>query len=156
VTPPIDFRPERADAEPGASLLQGMRDEIAAIYDGQDLDGPEMPRAGAGDLAPPDGTFLVGRRDGLAVCCGGVKRLPDGACEIKRMYVVPEARGQGVARTLLEALEDAARGLGYEIARLDTGPRQPKAQRMYERAGYAPIGNFNANPVASFWGEKRL
>ncbi len=68
----------------------------------------------------------------------------------------PAARGRGHARELLRALEDAARDLGYGVVRLDTGPRQPHAQAMYESAGYRPIGNFNANPVASFWGEKRL
>jgi GNAT superfamily N-acetyltransferase len=72
------------------------------------------------------------------------------------MYVVPAARGQGVARTLLRALEDAARGLGYRIARLDTGPRQPHARGLYESEGYVPIANFNDNPVATFFGEKRL
>ena len=115
-----------------------------------------MPTATPSDLGSPGGTFLVGWRDGIAVCCGGVKRLPDGACEIKRMYVVPAARSQGVARALLVALEDAARQLGYATARLDTGAKQPHAQALYESAGYRPIGNFNANPVASFWGEKRL
>ena len=59
------------------------------------------------------------------------------------MYVVPAARGQGLARTLLRALEDAARGLGYSIARLDTGPRQPHARGLYESEGYVPIANFN-------------
>ena len=72
------------------------------------------------------------------------------------MYVLPEARGRGLGRALLVALEDEARRLGYAIARLDTGPQQPGAQRMYEEAGYRPIGNFNANPFASFWGEKAL
>ena len=72
------------------------------------------------------------------------------------MYVVPEARGRGHASRLLQALEDAARRVGYAIARLDTGVQQPAAQALYERAGYAPIGDFNANPIASFWGEKRL
>jgi hypothetical protein len=61
-----------------------------------------------------------------------------------------------VARALLAALEDAARGLGYEVARLDTGPLQPHAEALYRSAGYAEIANFNANPVASFFGEKRL
>jgi GNAT superfamily N-acetyltransferase len=70
--------------------------------------------------------------------------------------VVPAARGRGVARELLGGLEDAARELGYAVARLDTGPYQPQAQRLYERAGYEPIGNFNENPFASFWGEKAL
>jgi len=152
----LTFTHGRADEDPGARLLDGMREEIARIYDGQELDGPDMPKAGPAELGPPGGAFLIGWLDGAAVCCGGVKRLPDGACEIKRMFVVPEARGRGVARALLHALEDEARRLGYAIARLDTGPRQPHARRLYEGEGYRPIGNFNANPVATFWGEKRL
>ncbi|MDX6681099.1 MAG: hypothetical protein QOG94_1138 [Solirubrobacteraceae bacterium] len=152
----LEFRPCPVDEEPAAALVQGMRDEIAAIYDGLQLDGDDMPRAGARELSPPGGAFVVGYEDGEAVCCGGVKRLPDGACEIKKMFVLDAARGRGVARALLEELEARARALGYEVARLDTGPRQARAQRMYERAGYAPIENFNANPVASFFGEKRL
>jgi len=152
----IDFRPCPMEEQPGATLAQGMRDEIAAIYDGLVLDGPDMPKAGPDELSPPGGTFVVGYEDGVPVCCGGLKRLPDGACEIKKMFVVEQARGRGVARALLAELERRARELGYEIARLDTGWRQPRAQRMYELSGYAPIENFNANPVATFFGEKRL
>jgi GNAT superfamily N-acetyltransferase len=152
----IEFRSCAVEEDPGARLVRAMRVEIAVLYDGLALDGPDMPKAGPVELGPPGGTFVVGFEDGVPVCCGGVKRLPDGACEIKRMFVVPEARGRGVARALLEELERRARGLGYTIARLDTGPRQARAQRMYERAGYAPIANFNANPVATFFGEKRL
>ncbi len=152
----IEFRDGAVDRGPGALLAQGMRDEIAATYDGLDLDGEDMPKAGATELTPPDGAFLVGWRDGEALCCGGVKRLDERTCEIKRMFVVPQARGQGVARALLTALEDRARALGYVIARLDTGPRQAHAERFYRRSGYAPIANFNGNPVASFWGEKPL
>ena len=133
-----------------------MVDEMRDLYGGLDLNAPDMPAAGAADLAPPGGTFLVGYRDAEPVCGGGIKRLPDGTCEIKRMYVVPGARGQGVARMLLRALEDAARGLGYRVARLDTGPLQPHARGLYESEGYVSIGNFNANPVATFFGEKQL
>jgi GNAT superfamily N-acetyltransferase len=152
----IEFRPCPVDEEPAATLAQGMRDEIAALYDGLALDGPDMPKAGPGELAPPGGTFVVGYEDDLAVCCGGLKRLPDGACEIKKMFVADEARGRGVARALLVELERLARDLGYSVARLDTGPKQTRARRMYERAGYAPVENFNANPVATFFGEKPL
>ena len=152
----LEFRHCPVDEEPAATLVKGMADDIAALYDGLELSGAQMPKAGPAELGPPGGTFIVGYEDGEAICCGGVKRLPDGACEIKRMFVVDSARGRGVARALLEALEARARALGYEIARLDTGPKQARAQRMYERAGYAPIENFNANPVASFFGEKRL
>jgi GNAT superfamily N-acetyltransferase len=152
----IEFRPCPVDEEPAATLVQGMRDEIAALYDGLNLDGPDMPKAGPNELAPPEGAFIVGFEDDVAVCVGGLKRLPDGACEIKKMFVADAARGRGVARALLEELERLAREHGYEIARLDTGPRQPRAQRMYERAGYVQIENFNANPVATFFAEKRL
>lgn len=154
--PVIEFGPAVVDAGPGGELLAAMRAEIAAIYAGLDLDGPQMPRAGAAELGPPGGTFLVGTRDGEPVCCGGVKRLDGSACEIKRMYVAPQARGQGVARRLLAALEGAARELGYAIARLDTGPDQPNARALYESAGYVEIENFNGNPVATYFAEKSL
>lgn len=161
VTDAIDFRPARVDAGAGARLADAMRAEVAEMYDGLELDGAAMPAAGPAELSPPDGAFLVGWRDEEPVCCGGLKRLPDGgpgrrACEIKKMYVVPEARGTGVARALLAALETEARGLGYAVARLDTGPRQPGAQHLYRSAGYAEIGNFNGNPVATFFAEKEL
>jgi GNAT superfamily N-acetyltransferase len=144
------------DTGDGAALVGAMIEEMRELYDGLDLNAPGMPSAGAVDLSPPGGIFLVGYHDGEPVCGGGVKRLPDGACEIKRMYVVPAARRQGVARALLRALEDAARGLGYDTARLDTGPRQPYARSFYESEGYVPIPNFNGNPAATFFGEKQL
>lgn len=152
------MRFERSDptAPPAADLLAAMGEEILALYD-HALDAPDMPKAGPAELSPPGGSLLVGYDDGgTAVCVGGVKRLPDGACEIKRMYVAPAARGRGVGRELLRALEGEARALGYEIVRLDTGPKQPSARRMYEEAGYVEIENFNANPVATFFAEKRL
>jgi GNAT superfamily N-acetyltransferase len=152
----IEFVAGSVDGDPGAALIAAMRDEMAVTYDGLVLDGADMPKAGAAELGPPGGAFLVGMQQGRPVCCGGVKRLDDRACEIKRMYVVPDARGRGVARTLLRALQDTARELGYEIARLDTGDRQPAARHLYESEGYAEIENFNANPVATYFGEKVL
>jgi len=155
-SPEIEFRTASFSDGDGASLVQALRDEMAVVYEGLDMDSSKMPKAGAAELGPPHGAFLVGYERGEAICCGGVKRLDERHCELKRMYVVPRARGRGVARLLLRALEDAARQLGYTIARLDTGPRQPAAQHLYESAGYASIANFNANPVASFFGEKAL
>ena len=152
----IEFRLTAMDEGDAAVLVQAMREEISAVYDGMDLDSPQMPKAGTAELGPPHGAFLVGYRDGAAICCGGVKRLDDRHCELKRMYVAPEARGGGVGRRLLRALENTARELGYAVARLDTGPRQPSARHLYESDGYVPVANFNGNPVASFFGEKSL
>jgi GNAT superfamily N-acetyltransferase len=154
---PLCFHAVAMDAEPAVSLAGAMRAEMRALYDDLDIDSSAMPAAGPGELGPPGGAFLVGYEpDGAPVCCGGVKDLGGGACEIKRMFVVPEARGRRYARELLAALEDAARALGHHTARLDTGPRQPHAERLYRESGYEPIANFNANPVASFFGEKSL
>lgn len=152
----VEFRPARVDADAGAELAQAMRDEIAVLYPGIDLDGDYMPKAGPQELRPPGGSFLVGYLDEQPVCCGGVKRLDQRTCEIKKMYVVPDQRGKGVARALLHALEDSARELGYALARLDTGPKQIRARGLYESEGYVEIDDFNDNPVAVFWGEKPL
>jgi len=150
----VEFRPADPSEPPASDLIAAMVAEMEPLYGRIDV--PHAPSASAADFSPPGGTFLVGYEDGAAVCAGGVKRLDDEAAEIKRMYVVPAARGRGVAKELLGALEDAARALGYRVARLDTGEKQPHAERLYREAGYRDIGNFNANPFASFWGEKRL
>lgn len=141
-----------ADATDAAALIAAMRDEMRELYSGLDIDEAAMPSAAPGDFA----TFLVGYEDERPVCGGGLKPLEPGVVEIKRMFVVPDARGRGVARALLAELEAEAARRGFETVRLDTGPRQPSAERMYREAGYAEIANFNANPIASFFGEKRL
>jgi GNAT superfamily N-acetyltransferase len=150
----LDVRTVPSDRPPATDLVEAMVQDVSRLYGRIDV--PGAPTATPADMSPPGGGFVVVVEDGVAVAGGGVKRLDDTACEIKRMYVVPEARGRGLGKVLLEGLEAEARRLGYRVARLDTGPQQPDAQRMYERAGYAPIENFNANPFASFWGEKVL
>jgi GNAT superfamily N-acetyltransferase len=152
----VAFRPGEVESGPGLALLVAMRAEIAELYDGLDLDADFMPRGGLAELSPPGGSFLVGWHEDEPVCCGGVKRLDEGVCEIKRMYVVPAMRGRGVARQTLHALEAEARRLGYRRARLDTGPKQLSARGLYEVEGYAEVEDFNGNPVAVFWGEKPL
>lgn len=156
MTGELKFRAVPAGAGDAATMVDAMVAEMAELYDGLDLNAPGMPKAGPAELGPPGGVYLVGYRDGAPVCGGGLKRLSDGTCEIKRMYVVPEARRTGAARALLSALEDVARELGYRIARLDTGARQPHAQAFYEASGYHGVENFNDNPAAAFHGEKQL
>jgi GNAT superfamily N-acetyltransferase len=150
----LEVRTVPSDQPPATDLVEAMIEEVAQWY-GR-IDTPDAPTATPQQMAPPGGAFVVIYEDDVALAGGGLKRLDDAACEIKRMYVVPEARGRGLGKLLLEALEAEARRLGYATARLDTGPEQPDAQRMYERAGYRAIDNFNANPFASFWGEKAL
>jgi GNAT superfamily N-acetyltransferase len=153
----LDFRDGLIDSGDGAVLVEAMRVEMRELYDGLDLDAPNMPKAGPAEMNPPAGAFVVGYLDDAPVCCGGLKRLDQQACEIKRMFVAPQARRRGVARALLAAIEDRARELGYTVARLDTGPRQPHARALYEAQGYRSIESFNGNPIEGmFFGEKPL
>lgn len=108
------------------------------------------------EMAAPTGAYLVGWDGDQPVAGGGVRLLTPEIAEIKRMYVRPAFRGRGLARMLLGALEGEAVRLGATIVRLDTGPKQARAQGLYERSGYHEIGNWNANPDAAYWGEKPL
>jgi GNAT superfamily N-acetyltransferase len=150
-----EIRTVPAGEPPASDLIEAMVAEGVEVY-GRRLDVQGAPTATAEQLGPPGGTFLVIYDDGRPVAGGGVKRLGDGVGEIKRMYVVPEARSRGLARVLLGALEDAARDLGYTRVRLDTGPRQPHALALYESVGYRAVEAYNDNPFADYWGEKEL
>jgi GNAT superfamily N-acetyltransferase len=142
------------DEPPAAELLAAMRTELIGAYDNASrLDNPPLLPA---ELRPPDGAYYVGYEGTDPTAGGGLRRLGDGMAEIKRMYVRPESRSRGVAAQLLRTLEEAARALGYVSVRLDTGPKQVTAQRLYRGAGYVEIAPYNDNPFACFWGEKRL
>lgn len=152
----VEFRVVPVDHGDGAALLAAYAIELAEMYDGADVNSAGMPTAGPVDFGSPYGRFLVGYDGASAICCGGVKRLPDGCAEIKRMYVVPGARRRGVARLLLHALEDAAVALGYSVVRMDTGARHQHAIAFYEAEGYLPVPDYNGNPLAAWWAEKHL
>lgn len=109
---------------------------MRGLYEGEADIGPTREAA---MFVAPDGVFLVVRDEGRAVGCGGVCRFDETRAELKRMYVVPEARGRGLGRLLLVALEDEARRLGYDGIVLETGDRQPEALGLYESAGYERI-----------------
>ncbi len=150
------LRFERSDPEelPASELLSEMRIELNDVYEAFNrLDNPPLM---AHELRDPGGAYLVGYEGADAVAGGGLRRLDDGVAEIKRMFVRPEARSRGVARALLEALEQTARELGYERVRLDTGPRQHHGLALYRSAGYVDVPAYNDNPFACFWGEKAL
>jgi len=150
----VHFEPCDPEEPPASELLAATRAELNDVYETfSRLDNPPLAPA---ELRAPGGAYVVGYEGEQAVAGGGVRRLAEGVAEIKRMYVRPSARSRGVAAALLAALEDAARALGYTCARLDTGPKQPHALRLYRSAGYAEVPPYNDNPFACFWGEKRL
>jgi GNAT superfamily N-acetyltransferase len=74
--------------------------------------------------------------------CGAFKPFDTDAVEVKRMFVQPAHRGQGVAQAVLAELEKWASELGYASCVLETGKRQPEAIRLYERSGYGHVPNY--------------
>jgi GNAT superfamily N-acetyltransferase len=150
----LHFRPARPDEPPASELLGELIDHLDAVYPAR------AARPGSvttpDEMAPPDGTFLVGYEDGEPIACGGLRRLEDGICEIKRMYVTPGARSRGVGRALLRALEEAGRALGYARVRLDAGPEQRHSRVLFATTGYVEIASYNGNHIADYWAEKSL
>jgi GNAT superfamily N-acetyltransferase len=94
------------------------------------------------DFDDPRTVFLVARVGGVAVGCGAIRGLEPGVAEIKRMFVQDAARGSGVGRRILAALESRARAAGYMVLRLETGMKQPEAIALYTSAGFAAVEAF--------------
>lgn len=109
-------------------------------------------------LEKPEVSFFVARKDGEIVGCCALVVSGEGAAEIKRMFVSPEARGLAIGRLLMEALEDCARATGLAAIRLETGISQPEAIGLYRRFGFVeipPFGSYRPDPLSLFM-EKRL
>ena len=89
-----------------------------------------------GHYAPPDGALLVADRKGQVAGCVALKRLEDGICEMKRLFVDAACHGQGLGKALAQAIIERAKDLGYSKMMLDTGPKQVEAQAIYRNLGF--------------------
>ena len=107
-------------------------------------------------MKPPHGWFSLARLDGRPVGCGGLARLGAKTGEIKRVWTAPDARGLGVARRIIAALEATAREAGMTVLRLDTNRALKEAHALYRKLGFVEIARYNDNPYADHWFEKRL
>jgi ribosomal protein S18 acetylase RimI-like enzyme len=90
----------------------------------------------AAAYGPPNGQTLLVRSDDQISGGGAFRRLPDGSCEMKRLYVAERFQGRGIGRRLAEALIDAARADGFKLMRLDTGKLLTEAIAMYRKLGF--------------------
>lgn len=136
-------------AEVSRTLVACLNAELTGVY-------PE-PGANHFQLDPEEvaegrGTFVIVYRDGAPVGCGALRRLDPNTAEVKRMYVSPAVRGQGLGRRLVAALEAEARALGVRRLVLETGIRQVAALALYRATGFQPIplfGEYCLSPETS-------
>ena len=112
--------------------------------------------ADAHELTRPAGALLVARSDATAVGCGAVKFHADAPAELKRMWVSPAARGLGLGRRILLALERLAAASGARAVRLETNRALAEAIQLYRSTGYREVAAFNTEPYADHWFEKTL
>lgn len=114
--------------------FQGFEDELAAL---------------PGKYAAPDGRLYIVEIDGVPTGCVAMRKLEDGICEMKRLYLRDSARGLGIGNKLIETLVAEARAIGYTKMRLDTYPaKMGKAVKLYESRGFRPIEPYYASPDA--------
>lgn len=108
------------------------------------------------DLEPPHGVLLLARSGEEPVGLAGVRHLDTDVAEVKSMFVVPEHRGRGLGRTLLNAVEQIAVERGCTRARLDTNEYLTEALTLYRAAGYREVADYNGNVKADLWFEREL
>jgi GNAT superfamily N-acetyltransferase len=139
-------------------LISAVQEEYVERYGGRD-DTPLDPVM----FEPPLGSFFAGYLDDVPVASGAWRRHEVVAlgtsetAEIKRMYVVPQARGLGLARRMLAHLEATAAEAGAQVMVLETGLRQPEAIALYESCGYTPVpgfGYYRDQPLSRCFGKR--
>jgi GNAT superfamily N-acetyltransferase len=101
-----------------------------------------------GAYGSPSGCLLLARDDAGVLGCVAVRPFGGGACEMKRLFVRPDARGRGVGRALADAAVAFARTAGYRVIRLDTLPAMHAAHALYREMGFREIPAYRHNPVA--------
>jgi putative acetyltransferase len=135
----ITIEPEDPRTPEAQELLSRFIEEVRRRYD--------TPPADVGYFDPqlvsvPRSVFLLVRSDGKAIGCGALVSMGEELAEIKRMFVVPDERGHGVAKKILEALERFARDFEYDAIRLETGVKQPESIALYAKSGFYRVPNF--------------
>ena len=100
-----------------------------------------------GDYVRPTGCLLLAIYKGQSVGCVGLRKLNDGVCEMKRLYVREQFRSSGFGRALAEAVIEEARKIGYNNMRLDTVPSMDVARALYVSLGFKQTGPYRYNPI---------
>jgi putative acetyltransferase len=112
--------------------FQGFQQELAGL---------------PGEYGPPNGRLLLAVEDDQPVGCVALRKLGDGICEMKRLYVRLEHRGKGLGRKLAATIIGEARGIGYKKMRLDSLTSLKEAAGLYQSLGFTEIAPYRYNPL---------
>ncbi len=118
------------------ALIAALNEELSGLYPEP---GATHFRLDPAEVAEARGAFLVASLHDIPIGCGAVRLLDATTAELKRMYVVPDGRGNGIGHQLLVALETEAHNLGARRLLLETGPRQAAALSLYARFGFVGV-----------------
>ncbi|MFB6273079.1 MAG: N-acetyltransferase family protein [Salinibacter sp.] len=142
------IRPAETEADLSAArrLFRAYAERLDFDLDFQDSE--DELDALPGPYAPPDGALLLAEIEGDPVGVVAVQPLDDeGACEMKRLYVTPDYRTQGLGRALATAIIERAQALGYDVMRLDTVASMTAARRLYRSLGFEVRDAYYHNPL---------
>ena len=153
--------PERVDQARNLFVEYAASLGLSLCFQNFEQELAELP----GAYAPPGGALLMAVENGEPLACVALRPLdgplctaegedqagyaglePGAVCEMKRLYVRPQARGRGLGRAMAEAVIEEARGRGYRLMRLDTLPSMRRAIALYERLGFRDIPGYCVNP----------
>jgi len=144
----VQIRPERADHPEVIALLVALDSSLAALYP------PEANHLlSVAELLAPEVALFAAWQGDRVVGTGATRRMPGNARsggrlygEVKRMFVDPAVRGQGIAVRLVQTLEAGLRAQQIRLATLETGRDQPEAVHLFQRSGYRQRGAFGGYP----------
>ncbi|MBH1973634.1 MAG: MarR family transcriptional regulator [Rhodobacteraceae bacterium] len=151
----VELRDADPDSPAALACLQAYYDLLAERIAGVTADMLTLPLSDAAKYRPPQGAFLIAWSDDLPVGCASLRPLESGVAEVKRLWIDPIARGQGLARRLMRALESRARDMGYTHLKLDSNAALTQAIALYRSDGWQDIAPYTGFP-ANVWLGKRL
>lgn len=150
-----EIRPADPDTPEAIYCLQSYFDELGQRIHGLDTSKFIVPDLASDSYRPPHGRFLIAWSDDLPVGCVSLRPLDGTVAEVKRLWVDASARGQGLARRLMTAIEDEARRMGLTALKLDSNSALTEALALYHATGWRETAPYTGAP-ANIWLEKAL
>jgi len=143
----VQYKPADATSAEAQHLFGEIGKEMTTLY-GEDVGGDFV----VDDVQGGRGLFIIAyTADGEAIGCGALRPVTQTQAEVKRVYVRPQGRGKGIAKGIMDVIEQHALDLGYTHIKLETGTLQPAAVHIYETRGYERIpcyGKYADDPLS--------